>query len=101
MSILNRIDCKSKPAPTKTTIILFDGGRRHRNPDFVKGLLRSVPTHRLSCTLADLDAVAGLFTETDRERAEARLTAEDRYNEILDQRELELAFEDRYTKGWL
>jgi hypothetical protein len=101
MSILNRIDCKSKPAPTKTTIILFDGGRRHRNPDFGAGLLRGAPSHRLPCTLADLDAVAGLFTETDRERAEARLAVEQEYDARIDQAAWEDACLERYTRGHL
>jgi hypothetical protein len=102
MSILNRIDrrVKARPAPVRTTVVLFDGGRRHRVPDFGKGLLRSVPGHRLPCTLADLDAVAGLFADTDRERAEARLAVQEEYDARVDQAAFEDACLQRYTRGY-
>jgi hypothetical protein len=102
-STTNRIRVKgrTRPAPVRSTVILFDAGRRHRNPSFGAGLLRSVPMHRLPCTLADLDAVAGLFAGSDRERAEARLAAEEEYDARIDQAAFEDACLERYTKGWL
>jgi hypothetical protein len=102
-STANRIQVKgrTRPAPVRDTTVLFDGGRRHRNPDFGKGILRSVPAHRLPCTLADLDAVAGLFADTDRGRAEARLAIEQEYDARVDQAAFEDACLERYTKGWL
>jgi hypothetical protein len=102
MSIFNRIDRKSKPAPVRNTIILFDAGRRMRPArPFGAGILKACPAHRLPCTLADLDAVAGLFADTDRERAEARLAVQEEYNARVDQAAFEDACLERYTNGWL
>jgi hypothetical protein len=92
---------RTRPAPVRSTVVLFDGGRRHRNPDFGKGLLRGAPAHRLPCTPADMDAVAGLFADTDRERAEARLAVQEEYDARVDQAAFEDACLERYTKGWL
>jgi hypothetical protein len=101
--ILNRTKSQVKPvAPTKTTRILFDAGRRMRPArPFGAGILKACPAHRLPCTLADLDAVAELFADTDRESAEAQLAIEEEYDARVDQAAFEDACLERYTKGWL
>jgi hypothetical protein len=103
-STTNRIRVKgrTRPAPVRDTVILFDGGRLMRPArPFGAGLLKACPAHRLPCTLADMDAVAGLFADTDRERAEARLALQEEYDARIDQAALEDACLERYTKGWL
>lgn len=96
-----RVKGRSKPAPVRSTIVLFDAGRRTRMPNFGRGVLAAVPGHRLPCTVADLDAVAAIFAESDRERAEARLAAEEEYDARIDQAAFEDACLERYTRGHL
>jgi hypothetical protein len=99
--MLTRIRPTHKPAPVKTTRVLFDGGRRMRPArPFGAGILKACPAHRLPCTLADLDAVAGLFADTDRERAEARLAVEQDFDARVDQAAWEDACLQRYTRGY-
>jgi hypothetical protein len=103
-STMNRKQVKgrTRPAPVKTTRILFDGGRRMRPArPFGAGILKACPAHRLPCTLADLDAVARLFADAARSRAEARLAVEQDFDARVDQAAFEDACLERYTKGWL
>jgi hypothetical protein len=96
-----QVKVRVRPAPVRSTVILFDGGRRMRPArPFGAGILKACPTHRLPCTLADLDAVAGLFAGTDRERAEARLAVQEEYDARVDQAAFEDACLQRYTRGY-
>jgi hypothetical protein len=100
MSILNRIDRKSKPTPVRDTIILFDGGRQARVPGFGKGLstARYAGQHGFMPFTAEDDAWARGLSDVTAGELEA---AEERYNEILEQRYLESAMLDRYTAGYV
>jgi hypothetical protein len=91
-----RIKVKNRPAPVRTTIVLFDGGRRARVPGFGAGILAYRPSAKLPCTVGDLAWAATAFTSTAELDA-----AEERYDEILEQRYLESAMLDRYTRGHL
>jgi hypothetical protein len=98
MSILNRIDRKSKPAPVRSTIVLFDAGRRMRPArPFGAGLLPYRPATKLSCTVGELAWASEAFASHSAAEMDA---AEDRYNEVLEQRYLESAVLDRYTRGY-
>jgi hypothetical protein len=99
MAILNRIDRKSKPAPVCDTIILFDGGRPTRVPGFGKGLseTRYAGQHGFMPFTAEDDAWARGLSDVTAGELDA---AEDRYDEIIEQRYLESAMLDRYTNGW-
>lgn len=55
MSILNRIDRRVKPAPVRATVVLFDGGRRARTPDFGTGILPAGRTPEGIAELEELD----------------------------------------------
>jgi hypothetical protein len=66
---------------------------------FGRGILGSVPAHRLPCTIADAEWASRLFAE--RATGPEIDAAEDAYNEILEMRYLESAMLDRYTNGWL
>jgi hypothetical protein len=98
MSILNRVNRKSKPAPVRSTVVLFDGGRRMRPArPFGAGLLPYRPATKLPCTVGDLAWASEAFASHSAAELDA---AEDAYNEVLEQRYLESATLDRYTKGW-
>jgi hypothetical protein len=98
MSILNRIDRKSKPAPVRSTIVLFDAGRRMRPArPFGAGLLPYRPATKLPCTVGELAWASEAFASHSAAEMDA---AEDRYNEVLEQRYLESAVLDRYTRGY-
>jgi hypothetical protein len=100
--ILNRTKSQVKPVtPTKTTRVLFDGGRRMRPArPFGAGILgtRYAGQHGfMPFTAEDDDWARGLSKVTAGELD----AAEDRYDEILEQRYLESAMLDRYTRGHL
>ena len=62
-------------ATSKASRVIFDGGDKRRSPYFGAGVLRSLPSHRLDCTLADLAEAATIFAEPlweDDEILEAR-----------------------------
>jgi hypothetical protein len=95
-STMIRKRVKTRPAPVRTTIVLFDGSRRARVPDFGAGILAYRPASKLPCTVGDLAWASEAFASHSAMEVEA---AEDRYNEILEQRYLESATLDRYTAG--
>jgi hypothetical protein len=94
----NRIQVKgrTRPAPVRSTVVLFDGGRRARVPGFGEGILAYRPASKLPCTVGDLAWASEAFASSSSAELDA---AEDRYNEILEQRYLESATLDRYTAG--
>jgi hypothetical protein len=92
---------RTKPAPVRNTIVLFDGGRRTRVPGFGAGILAYQPATKLPCSVGDLDAVAQMFADTDSERAEERLAIEAEYDARVDQAAFEDACLERYTRGHL
>jgi hypothetical protein len=96
MSIFHRVSRKSKPAPVRNTVVLFDGGRRHRNPSFGRGILAYRPSAKLPCLIRDLAWATEAFASHSAMEVDA---AEARYNEIIEQRYLESAMLDRYTAG--
>jgi hypothetical protein len=89
---------RTRPAPVKTTRVLFDAGRRMRPArPFGAGILPYRPATKLPCTVGDLVWASEAFAFHSAEELDA---AEDAYNEILEQRYLESAVLDRYTNGW-
>jgi hypothetical protein len=58
----------NKPAPVRSTVVLFDGGRRHVVRDFGRGILRSLPTTRRTWTDADAAWAAEVFNATAYDR---------------------------------
>jgi hypothetical protein len=97
-STMIRRRVKDRPAPVRNTIVLFDGGRRARVPDFGAGILAYRPASKLPCSIRDLAWATEAFASHSAMEVEA---AEDRYDEILEQRYLESAMLDRYTRGYL
>jgi hypothetical protein len=93
-----RVKGRIRPAPVRSTIVLFDGGPRHRVPDFGAGILAYRPAAKLPCTVGDLAWATEAFASHSAEEVDA---AEDRYDEILEMRYLESAMLDRYTRGHL
>jgi hypothetical protein len=91
---------RARPAPVRNTVVLFDGGRRARVPDFGAGLstTRYSGQHGFMPFTAEDDAWARELSAATVAELDA---AEDRYDEILEQRYLESAFLDRYTRGHL
>jgi hypothetical protein len=75
------------PAPVRSTVVLFDGGARRVVPNFGRGILRSLPTHRLPCQLDDLQWASQAFAA---EMAGAE------FDRLAD----EAAFLDRYCSGY-
>jgi hypothetical protein len=76
--------------PTRKTVVLFDGGRRHVCRDFGRGLLASIPTERRDHTAADEAWAADALNNRSDFPSD----------EVLDAMADESAALDRYTKGY-
>jgi hypothetical protein len=59
----NRLASRVNVTPVRSTVVLFDGGARRPSPWFGSGILASKPTHRLPCTLDDLQWSAQAFAD--------------------------------------
>jgi hypothetical protein len=99
--MIYRTRTKVKPAPVKSTVVLFDAGRKVKSPNFAAGILASRPMIHVPCTIEDIAFAASLFAESDRERAEARLAVEEDFDARMDQVTLDDAIVERYTKYFL
>jgi hypothetical protein len=85
----------NKPAPVRSTVVLFDAGDRRSVSSFGEGIHRSLPSYRVPFTAADAAWAAQTFGELGDQR-----DAEE-FNRELEFRAAEAAALDRLTAGCL